>query len=353
MNKAHVIKIYPTKKQEVLLVKSCGVARFAYNWALTRWNEKYAAKEKVKRNEFRNELTDIKRAKFPWMMEVGKSCPQYAIGNLQRAFLNFFNKTSRYPKFKRKGIKDCFVAVENSQQFRHSNFKIKLPRIGNVKCSENLRFIGKVSNVIIKRKADMWFAIIRIKVPDSTPTLKRNESGDNQAIVGVDFGIKSMMVLSDGTIYENPKALRINLKRLKQRQRRLSKKQKGSNNKKKQQIKVARTHYRISCIRMNAIHQATSEIVKNYGKIVIEDLNVSGMAKNRRISQSVSDVSFGEIRRQLAYKAQWSGKELVVADRFFASSKTCSCCGNKKKELKLSERNYKCENCPVSFHSFR
>ncbi len=153
------------------------------------------------------------------------------------------------------------------------------------------------------------------------------------------------MVLSDGTLYENPKALKSNLKKLKQRQRRLSKKQKGSKNRRKQQMKVARTHYRISCIRKNAIHQATSQIVKNYDKIVIEDLNVSGMGKNRRLAQAVADVSFGEIRRQLAYKCLWAGKELVIADRWFASSKTCSQCGHKKDKLKLSERIFKCENC--------
>lgn len=344
MNKAHKIKLYPTKTQEILLRKSCGVARFSYNWALARWQELYEAGSKPNLYGLIKELTAIKREKFPWMIDVSKTCPQYAIHNLDGAFSRFFKKQNKYPKFKKKGIRDSFVAIENTQQFRNYGLKIHIPRVGKIKAAEELRYEGKVNNVVVRRIADMWFAVINIEVPESTSTLKQT-TGDNQAIVGVDFGIKTMMVLSDGTIYENPKALKLNLKRLKQRQRRLSKKQKGSKNRRKAQMKVARTHYRISCIRLNAIHQATTEIVKNYDKIVIEDLNVAGMGKNHRLAQALSDVSFGEIRRQLAYKALWSGKELVVADRFFASSKTCSGCGHKKDKLKLSERIYKCENC--------
>lgn len=345
MNKAHKIKIYPTKKQEPLLVKSCGVARFAYNWALGRWNEKYAAGEKAKRNDLRKELTGIKREKFPWMMEVSKTCPQYAIANLEKAFSGFFSGNTKYPKFKKRGVRDSFVAVESKHQYVQFDFKIHIPRIGKIKCSENLRFEGKVNNVIVKRIAGMWFAIINIEVPDSAPTLKRSTSGDNQAIVGVDFGIKSMMVLSDGTVFENPKAYRKSLKRLKRLQRSLCRKQKDGKNRRKAQMRLARLHYRIVNIRSNAIHQATSAIVNKYDKVVIEDLNNAGMLKNRMLAQSLADASFGEIRRQIAYKCLWQRKELVIADRFFASSKTCSCCGHKKDKLLLSERIYKCDNC--------
>lgn len=346
MNKAHKIKLYPTDSQLRLLTKSCGVARFAYNWALARWNEKYEAGEKIVRNSLRKELTEIKRQQFPWMIEVGKTCPQYGIANLEKAFSQFF-KGAGYPRFKKKGVRDSFLSVENKEAFKQKGFKIYLPKIGNIRCSENLRFEGKVNNVVVKRIADMWFAIINIEVPDSAPALKRLP-GDNQAIVGADFGIKSMMVLSDGTVFENPKAYRKNLKRLKRLQRSLSRKQKGSKNRHKAKMKVARQHYRIGNIRSNAIHQATSTIVKNHDKIAIEDLNNAGMLKNHKLAQALADVSFSEIRRQLAYKCLWQGKELVVADRFFASSKTCSCCGHKKEKLLLSERIYKCDNCGLS-----
>lgn len=344
MIKAHEIKLKPTKSQKIFFRKSCGVARFAYNWGLAKWQQDYKNGVKQSAYSLIKHLNSIKKTEFPWMQETGKTCSQYAIHNVEAAYKKMWKEKSGYPKFKKKGAKDSFVAVENRQAFKQQNYKIRIPRLGWVKCHEDLRFEGKINYVVVKRIADMWFAIINIEIPDSTPALKQN-TGDNQAIVGVDFGIKTMMVLSDGTIYENPKALRSNLKRLKQRQRRLSKKQKGSNNRRKAQMMVAKTHYRISCIRSNAIHQATTEIVKRFDKIIIEDLNVSGMAKNRRLAQAVSDVSFGEIRRQLAYKAQWGGKEVVVADRWFASSKICSCCGHKKETLKLSERIYKCENC--------
>lgn len=345
--KTHQLKLYPTKSQEILLRKSCGVARYSYNWGLSKWKELYEAGGQPSAYTLIKLQNSIKREQMPFFMEVSKNAPQYAIHNLERAFKLFFKKKSRYPKFKKKGQKDSFIAVENWQTFNQRDFKIHIPRIGKIKCSENLRFEGKVNNVTVKRIANMWFAVINVEVPESIPALKPKE-GDNQAIVGIDLGIKSMMVLSDGTVFENPRALRSNLKRLKQRQRRLSKKQKGSKNKWKQQMKVARLHYRVSCLRKNAIHQATAVIVKKYDKIVIETLNPSGMAKNRPLAQAMKDVAFGEIARQLTYKCAWQSKELVKADRWFASSKICSCCGHKKEQLKLSERTYNCEKCGVS-----
>lgn len=341
---AHVIKLYPNKSQDLLLRRSCGIARYSYNWALAKWKEQYEAGEKPNAYKLIKLQNSIKRNDMPFFMEVSKNAPQYAIHNLESAFKKFFKGEAKYPKFKKKGRRDSFVAVENQQSFNQKDFKIKLPRIGWVKCAENLRFKGKVNNVTIKRIANIWFACINIEISNSTPALKPKE-GDNQAIVGVDFGIKNMMILSDGSIYENPKALKKNLKRLNRLQRGLSRKQKGGKNRRKQQMRVARLHYRITCLRKSAIHQATTDIIKKFDRIVIEDLNISGMAKNRNLAQSVSDVSFYEIRRQLTYKAQWYGKELVVADRWFASSKTCSCCGQKKENLKLSDRIFECEKC--------
>lgn len=344
MIKAHQIKLNPTKSQEKFLRQSCGVARFAFNWALNKWQQDYKVGIKQSAYSLIKHLNSIKKTEFPWMQETGKTCGQYAIHNVEAAYKKMWKEKSGYPKFKKKGVKDSFVAVENSLSFKQSDFKIHIPRIGKVKCAENLRFEGKINNVVVKRIADMWFAVINIEVPDSIPALKQS-TGDNQAIVGIDFGIKTMMVLSDGTVYENPKALQNNLKCLKRLQRGLSRKVKGSNNRKKQQMKVARKHYRISNIRKNAIHQATTEIVKKYDKIIIETLKPKNMAKNHKLAQAVNDVSFGEIARQLTYKCLWSGKELVKADQWFASSKLCSCCGYKKEILKLSERIYKCENC--------
>ena len=344
--KAHQIKLYPTKSQEILFRKSCGVARFSYNWALAKWNELYKAGEKTSAYPLVKLQNSVKKEEWPWMKEVGKCAPQHAIHNLERAFKNFFKKNAKYPKFKKKGRKDSFVSVENKVGFKQKDFKIWAPKIGWVKCAENLRFDGKINNVVIKRIADMWFAFVNIEIENSNP-IEIPVVSENQAAVGIDMGIKSMLVLSDGTVYENPKALKSNLKGLKRLQRGLSRKVKGSSNRRKQQMRVAKKHYRVSNIRKNAIHQATTEIVNKYDRIVIENLNVKGMIKNHNLAQALSDVSFGEIARQLAYKAQWQGKELVKADRFFASSKTCSGCGHKKESLKLSERIFNCEKCDL------
>lgn len=346
MVKAHNIKLYPTKSQEVLLRKSCGVARYSYNWALAKWQEMYERGEKTSAYQLIKLQNSIKKEQMPFFLEVSKTAPQYAIHNLEKAFKRFFNGISKYPKFRKKGQQDSFVAVENHQQFSQTDYKIHIPRIGKINCAENIRFEGKVNNVVVKRIADMWFAVVNIQIEDKP--IKTPIARENQAVIGVDMGIKSMLVLSDGTVYENPKALKSNLKGLKRLQRGLCRKQKGSKNRKKQQVKLARKHYRISCIRSNAIHQATTAIVKKYDKIVIETLKPSNMVKNRNLSQAVNDVSFGEIARQLVYKAQWYGKELVKADTWFASSKICSNCGTKKEVLKLSERTYNCDNCGIS-----
>lgn len=342
MYKAHKIRLYPTISQEVFFKKSCGVARFAYNWALNKWQEKHKSGEDTSVYPLIKELTKIKREEYPWMMDVGKTCPQYAIHNLGHAYNNFFKKAAKYPRFKKKGQADSFIAVENNKHFNNNqkDFKIKIPRLGWVRCAENIRFEGKVNHIAIKRIADYWFAIVNMEVNNEISIICKN-----QAIIGVDLGIKSMMVLSDGTTFDNPKALVSNMKHLKRLQRSLSRKLRGSNNYKKQQIKVSKKHYGISCIRNNAIHRATTTIVNKYSVIVVEDLNVKGMLKNHNLSRSISDVSFGEIRRQLSYKSIWYGKELIIADRFYASSKICSCCGYKKETLKLSERIFSCEIC--------
>lgn len=339
-NKAHIIKLYPTEKQKSFFNQSCGVARFGYNWALQRWKELYEQGEKPSAYSLIKELNKIKREQYSWMYDVGKCTTQYAIHNLEDGFKKFFKKKCKYPKFKKKGIKDSFVAVENCNGFKQKDYKIWIPRLGWVKCAENLRFEGKVLSVTIKRIAETWFASINIETYDKDiPTC------ESQTVIGVDLGIKSMLTLSNGKNIENPKPLHKNIKRLKRLQRRFSKKKKGSSNQKRAQVKLARLHLKISNIRKNSIHNATKYLVDNFDKIVIEDLNVLGMTKNRKLAMSLNDVSFGEIRRQLEYKCKWYGKELVIVDRFFPSSKLCSGCGNKKDNLKLSERTYICECC--------
>ena len=304
---------------------------------MEKWKEKYKNGERTSAYSLIKELTSIKRKQFPWMGRIGKTSPQYAIHNLEKAYKNFFGKRANYPKFKKKGIKDSFVAVENKQSFKQKDKRIWIPRLGLVKCAENLRFDGKVNNVVVKRIADIWFACINIETND-TPNISKS-----QTILGVDLGIKYLAVISDCAYFKNPKALERNLRLLKRRQQSLCRKKKGSNNRGKAQMKIARLYYKISCIRRNSLHEVSRYIVNNANKIVLEDLNVKGMIKNKKLSRSLNDVSFGELRRQIQYKANWEGKEVIVADRFFPSSKTCCICGAIKENLKLSTRIYKCD----------
>jgi putative transposase len=339
LNKAHQIQLKPTKAQVSLLHQSFGCKRHSYNWALSKWQELYKLGEKPSAMSLIKLQNSIKKVEMPFYLDVNKCAVQYAIWDVEVAYKKMWKEKTGYPKFKKKGVKDSYVAVENNVGFKQKDKKIWLPRIGWVKCTEDLRFEGKVNNVVIKRIADKYFAVVNL-ISNEAPMVC-----DSQAIVGVDLGIKSLAICSNGKVFENPKTLKNNLKSLKRLQRGLSRKQKGSNNRKKQQILVARKHYKISCIRKNALHEVSSYLVNNFGKIVIEDLNVKGMLKNHKLAQAISDVGFGELSRQLAYKSLWKGVELVKANRYFASSKTCSNCGHKKETLKLSERIYTCEVC--------
>lgn len=342
MNRSHKIKLNPTKKQIEFFKKSCGVKRFVYNWGLDKWKELYEKGEKPSAYSLIKHLNSIKKEQFPWMLDVGKCAPQYALHDLQQAYKNFFDKRGNFPRIKKKKKIDSFRAIENEISFKQENKKIWIPRLGWVRCYEDLRFTGKVNNVTVKRIADMWFAVVNVEIEKPEKALVVSE---NQVIVGADFGISNMITLSDGVVFENPNFLEKKIKALKREQRKLRRKQSGSKNWEKQKNKYSKKHFKVVDARKNAIHQATTFMIKNYDKIIIEDLAVKEMMKNKNISRKISDVSLYEIRRQLEYKSEWYGKELVIADRFFPSSKLCSNCGNKKDRLSLSQRTYKCAEC--------
>lgn len=340
MIKAHEIKLYPNALQEQFFKRSCGASRFAYNWALNRWNEYHAKGINTSGYSLRKEFNSIKLSQFPWVKELGKTATDYPILNLEKGFKAFFKHASKRPKFKKKGVRDSFVAVENYHSFKQKNGKIWVPRLGWVKCVEMLRFHGKVNNVVIKRISNKWFAVVNIDVNESII-----EPHKEIKVLGVDFGIKNLCVCSNGLTITNPNALKTRLKSIKRHQRCLSRKKKGSSNRRKQILKLSALHYKVKCVRNNAIHSATRQILDSSNIIVIEDLNVSGMVKNHNLAKALNDVSFAEFRRVLEYKAKWENKQILVADRFFPSSKTCSSCGAVKEILRLSERVFNCNNC--------
>jgi putative transposase len=341
---AHKVELDLTDKQRTYCARAAGTARFAYNWALSEWRRQYKAGEKPSEAALRRQLNATKGSEWPWMSEVTKCAPQQAIKNLGQAFKRFFNGTAKYQKPHKKGRHDSFRADNGpkdklSHAVEVAGMTATLPRLGTVRMKEALRLQGRIVSCVVSRTADRWFASFQVEV-DHIPPIR-----ENQAAVGCDLGLKQLATLSDGTVFENPKALRRNLTKLKRLQRSLSRKRKGSANRMKARMKVARLHYRIRCIRQDALHKLTTFLCKTYGVIGAETLNVKGMLKNRKLSRAIADVGFYEFKRQLTYKAQLYGCKVVWASQWFPSSKTCSECDAVKPELSLSEREWTCQEC--------
>jgi putative transposase len=334
---SHKIEFKATCKQEIYFCKACGVARFAWNWGLAKWKEKFQAKQKTSAFELKKEFNALKNEQFPWVYEVTKYACQQPFIYLQKAFQGFFNKVTKYPQFKKKGVHDSFYI--GGDQLRVEGKRVKIPNLGWVRLREYLRFDGKINGATVSRIADRWFISINVE------TNHQPKKCENQAQIGVDLGIKTLATLSNGTEIPNIKALSKSLKKLKRLQRQLSRKSKGSQNQKKAKLSVAKLHYKISCKRKDHLHKFTTHLTDNFQYISIEDLDVSKMVKEKRLSRQIMDVGFFEFRRQICYKGKLKGNTIFIADKWFASSKTCSRCGYQKSELLLSERVYKCSAC--------
>lgn len=341
----HQITLNPNNKQATYFAKASGVARFAYNWALSLWGEQYQAWKtdsslpKPSQLSLRRQLNAIKREAFPWMLEVTKNAPQMAIIQLGRAFQNFFSGRAGYPRFRKKGRDDRFSLTND--QCRVEGKRIRIPHLGWVRMRESLRLSGKLLSVTVSRVADKWSVSLTVDTTDSSHL----SPADNQGVVGVDLGVSALATLSTGEIIAGPKAYKVQLNRLRRLSKSLSRKQKGSANRHKAKMKLAKLHARIRQVRQDALHKLTTDLTRRFHTIVIEDLHVKGMLKNRCLSRSIADQGFFECRRQLTYKAEMRGGLVVVADRFFASSKTCSSCGHQVEQLPLSVREWVCPVC--------
>lgn len=343
----HKIALKPNNKQVTYFKKACGVARFSYNWALAEWKKQYESGGKPNEISLRKQLNAIKKTQFPWMQEVTKVAPQQAIKNLGSAFNRFFKHQGKYPKFKKKGILDSFRADngpaksgENAVQL--INKKINLPRIGWIKLQEELRFQGQIKSVVVSRKAGKWFVAVAVE-SNQLPHERKNH-----ASVGIDLGIKTFVQLSSGESFSGAKPHTKKLKRLRKFSRALSRKKKGSNNYVKAKTKLSKLHAKIANIRSDYLHKTSTEIVLNHSRICIEDLHVAGMIKNRKLSRHIMDQSFSEFRRQLEYKSNWYNSEVIIADRFFPSSKMCHACHTINAALTLSDRFWTCEHCGMT-----
>jgi putative transposase len=343
---AHKIALDLNNAQATYFARAAGTARFAYNWALAEWQRQYDAWKadnslsKPSQAALRRQLNAIKREQFPWMLEVTKNAPQMAIIQLGEAFRNFFAGRAKYPKFRKKGVHDRFTLTND--QFSVEGSRIRIPNLGWVRMRESLRFTGKILSATLSRVADRWFVSITVDTED-TP----RRAAENQGVAGVDLGVSALATISTGEVVIGPKPHTALLKRLKRLSQSLSRKQKGSSNRTKAKEKLARLHARIANIRSDALHKLTSDLSRRFHTIGIEDLNVRGMMANRHLARSIADMSFHEFKRQLEYKADRRGGIVVVADRWYPSSKTCSACGVKIETLPLSVRQWDCPACGV------
>ena len=341
---AHKIRIYPSQEAEVYLRRSCGIARFAWNWALNQWRTKYAAGEKgMSGFSLVKEFNALKGSEFPWTLEVSKWAPQKSIQNLGDAFGKFFRKESKYPRFKKKGRSrsSFYIAADH---IKVSGRYLKLPKLLKpIKMAQPLRYDEDLRSVVISRDAcGDWFASFLVVLSE---TYVYPHLCESQATVGIDVGITTLVTLSTGEKIENPRALRSQERKLRRLSRSLSRKQRGSKRREKTRLMLARVYRKVTRIRRDASHQVTSRLVKAFRVIGIEDLNVKGMMRNHRLARSLSDVAFGEIRRQLEYKAPLAGSNVALGGRFYPSSKRCSDCGHVLEALPLGVRVWTCPAC--------
>lgn len=328
-------------KQRTILAKHAGVARHAWNWGLmaTKFvldHNKENPTNKIKfpsAIDLHKLLVELVKPENPWYYEVSKCAPQYALRNLRLAWERCFKKVAKPPRFKKKGRHDAFE-LDGTVKIRGDR-KIQVPVIGILRTFEKLPQVP-VKNVTISRQADSWFISFRMEVAELA-----NQTTDNP--VGVDLGLLRFATLSNGQGIDSPRPFKALQQKLAKLQWRNRLKQVGSANWKKAQIKIARLHQHIANIRKDFIHKVTTNLAKNHSEIVVEDLNVSGMLANGKLSKAIADSGFYEFRRQLEYKTKLNGSKLVLAGRWFPSSKTCSSCGKKKESLSLSERTFSCE----------
>jgi putative transposase len=340
-----------TNEQRTACLKHAGCARFAYNWGLARAQEVYRTTGKrPSAIDLHKQLNALKPSDFPWMYDVSKCAMQEALRDLDNAYRHFFRKLKlrKEGKFRGKvGYPKCKKKSKAIGSFRLTGSihvfsdALQLPRLGRLRLKEQdyLPPRAKVLSATVSEQAGRWYVSVQVEeepeLPQSTAT----------SAIGVDLGIKKLATLSDGTQFSNARALKQAQKKLRRLERQKSRRKKGSRNRQKTCRKLAKQHARIAHIRRDATHKLTTYLVRNHALVAIEDLQVSGMLKNHKLAQAVSDSNFGEIRRQLTYKAEIYGTHLVVIDRFYPSSKTCSACGYVKETLSLQERTYTCESC--------
>jgi len=341
INRTYKFRLYPTKAQTELLAKHFGCARFVYNYFLNQRQEQYRMTGKS--DNFYAEcksLTELKKQEeTAWLSEVSAQSLQFALRCLETAYTNFFKKRAKFPKFKSKRTKNSFTASQFASIEGDKLFIIKFKE--GIKCRVHREVKGKIGKVTItKTPSGKYFASVHTEEEYQTTFGKTNKS------VGVDMGLKDLLVTSEGEPFKNKNYTKKYERKLATAQRHLSRKKKGSRGFEKQRLKVARLHEKISNCRMDYLHKCSIELVRRYDTICIEDLNVKGLMRNHHIAKHIADASWWTFLNMLTYKSEWNDKKVVKIDRFYPSSQTCSICGYLNKDTKkLSVREWECPAC--------
>ena len=342
VKRAYRFRFYPTPEQELILARTFGCARFAYNYMLRQRTDAWMQRqERMGYHETSAALTALKKQpEYAWLNEVSSVPVQQALRHLQTAFANFFAKRNRYPQFKRK---DAAQSAEyTTSAFKWDGQSLKLAKMDaplDVRWSRQIPKAAKLTTVTVsKDTAGRYFVSL---LCDDAVAAKPKAAGR----VGIDLGLTHFAILSTGEKVASPKTFRKNEAKLAKLQRRLAKKTKGSNNRRKAKLKVAKLHAKVADSRRDFLHKLSTRLINENQVIAIESLSVSNMQKNRCLSKSIGDAGWSEFVRQLEYKAQWYGRELVGIDKWYPSSKRCSDCGYTAAKMPLNVRQWTCLEC--------
>ena len=339
IHKTYKFKLFPKKEQSELMSKHFGSTRFVWNYFLAKRKQSYLDNKKLlSYHDNARTLVALKKIdEFAWLKDVNSQSLQASLKDLDTAYGRFFKKQAMFPKFKKKGL--CIDSFRCPQNAKIINGKLQIPKFKPIKVNIHREIEGKILFATIsKTRTDKYFVAITCEV-------KHVQLPKTDKAVGIDLGIKDLAVCSDGAVFENIKTTKKYAKKLTYEQRQLSKKEKYSNNRVKQRKQVALVHEKIRNVRIDNIHKFTAQIVKDNRIIAIEDLNVSGMVKNRNLAKAIADASWHEATKQFKYKSDWNDRNLVEIDRFFPSSQLCSICGFINQNLTLKDREWTCPNC--------